>query len=146
MQNIMIKIAVISTLFATLLASGTSALGSDLGVSVVVDGEIKPGVYGRIELGNVSHPQLVYSEPRVIVVDEKYRRYKPVYLHVPPGHAKHWDKHCHKYDACNRKVYFVKSAEYSPSYRHDDHDDHDHQKGSKGNKSQGKGNGKSKNH
>src|SRR2546425_10235251 len=27
---------------------------------------------------------------------------QPIYLHVPPGHAKHWRKHCHEYNACDR--------------------------------------------
>lgn len=148
MKNITLKIALVTALFAG--ASLTQA--SDIGVNVVLETEVAPGVYGRVELGNDSRPDLVYREPRVIVVEEKYRRYKPIYLHVPPGHAKHWDKHCSKYNACNRKVYFVKSAEYSPDYRHEDHDhDHDHEK-NKGNKGQGKGNGngngngKGKNH
>lgn len=144
MQSKILKIVILTTL----VAGAANVLANDLGVSVVVDGEVTPGVYGRIELGNVSRPELVYSEPRVIVVEEKYRRYKPVYLHVPPGHAKHWDKNCHKYNACNRKVYFVKSAEYSSDYRHDDHghQSHDHDKNDKGNKGHGKGNGKGKNH
>ena len=32
----------------------------------------------------------------------------PLYLHVPPGHAKKWSQHCARYNACNRPVYFVK--------------------------------------
>ncbi len=42
----------------------------------------------------------------------------PIYMHVPPGHARNWSKHCHKYNACERPVYFVKSAEYEPGYEH----------------------------
>jgi hypothetical protein len=56
----------------------------------------------------------------------------PVYLHVPPGHAKNWRKYCSVYDACGQRVYFVKSAEYEPGYgrkhKHDD-DDRGHGKG-----------------
>jgi len=37
---------------------------------------------------------------------------------VPPGHAKNWAKHCHRYDACARPVYFVRSAEYEPRREH----------------------------
>jgi hypothetical protein len=52
---------------------------------------------------------------------------EPIYLHVPPGHAKHWRKHCHEYHACDRPVYFVRSAEYEPGYRPDHrHEDHGH--------------------
>jgi hypothetical protein len=52
---------------------------------------------------------------------------EPIYLHVPPGHAKNWRKHCHEYHACGRPVYFVKSAEYEPGYQaeHHGHGHHD---------------------
>lgn len=113
----------------------------DLGINVVLEGEIKPGVYGRVELGNNSHPDLVYTSPRVIVVEEDHR-YAPVYLHVPPGHAKNWAKHCSKYNACSRPVYFVKSSEYE-AHHHDDHHHDDHPgKGHGKDKHKGKGNGK----
>jgi hypothetical protein len=29
-------------------------------------------------------------------------------MHVPPGHAKNWSKHCSRYNACAYPVYFVK--------------------------------------
>jgi hypothetical protein len=41
---------------------------------------------------------------------------QPVYLHVPPGHAKDWAKHCSKYNACARPVYFVKDDWYNNTY------------------------------
>ena len=83
--------------------------------NVIISGEIKPGVYGRVEIGNAPPPVLVYPEPVVIVKES--RVVQPVYLHVPPGHAKKWSKHCHKYNACNRPVYFVKSREYDDDYQ-----------------------------
>jgi hypothetical protein len=85
--------------------------------NVVITGEVKPGVYGRVEIGNAPPPPVVYTQPVVIVREP--RPLQPVYLHVPPGHAKNWSKHCHKYNACNRPVYFVKSGEYEPGYQHD---------------------------
>jgi len=97
--------------------------------NVIISGEVKPGVYGRVEIGNAPPPVLVYSQP-VVIVRERYVA-PPVYLHVPPGHAKKWDKHCHKYNACNRPVYFVKSHEYDPDYHPGDN---------------GKGKGKGKGH
>lgn len=92
----------------------------DLGINIVLEGEIKPGVYGRVELGKNSHPDLVYHDPRVIVVEEKVQR-DPIYLHVPPGHAKHWDKHCNKYKACAYPVYFIMSDEYREPEKHKKH-------------------------
>lgn len=107
------------------------ALAQDVGVSVSIG---QPGFYGRIEMGDYPRPRLIYAEPRIIervtVVQE------PVYLHVPPGHAKKWSKHCHRYNACGQQVYFVQddwyNSVYVPSYqeRH-------------GGKSHGKDNGKS---
>jgi hypothetical protein len=62
---------------------------------------------------------------------------EPIYLHVPPGHAKNWRKHCHEYNACNRPVYFVRSAEYEPGYR-PDRGEHDHgHHGDHGNRGRG---------
>lgn len=99
-------------------------------VGVRASGEIVPGVYGRVDVRNRPPPPVVY--PRPIIVMERSRHAQPVYLHVPPGHAKNWRKHCHKYDACDVPVYFVKSAEYEPDYQRkgrgrgrDDDDDDD---------------------
>jgi hypothetical protein len=116
---------------AFLLLLGASSAGAQY-ANVIISGEVRPGVYGRVEIGNAPPPVLVYPQP-VVIVREKYVA-RPVYLHVPPGHAKKWDKHCHKYNACNRPVYFVKSHEYDPDYGHD-----------KG-KGKGKGNGYAKGH
>lgn len=85
-------------------------------VRVTISGEVTPGVYGRVDIGNRPRPPLV--DPNPVVVLRQARAPAPVYLHVPPGHAKDWPKHCKKYDACSRPVYFVKSAEYEPGYKH----------------------------
>ena len=106
------------------ITAGFSLVSLALGISgahaqyanVVISGEVKPGVYGRIEIGNRPPPVLLHAKPVVIVRERRPVPHEPVYLHVPPGHAKHWDKHCHKYNACNRPVYFVKSAEHEPGY------------------------------
>jgi hypothetical protein len=39
---------------------------------------------------------------------------QPLYLHVPPGHAKNRKQHCRKYDACGQPVHFAVSDEYKP--------------------------------
>jgi hypothetical protein len=70
----------------------------------------------------------VYAQPVVavpVVVTERMPL-EPIYLHVPPGHARNWRKHCHEYNACNRPVYFVRSAEYEPGYRPDRRKEHEH--------------------
>ena len=87
------------------------ANAGDIDIGVTIAGEITPGVYGRVELGNRPAPRLVYAQPAPVAV-----RVEPLYLHVPPGHVKQWRKHCHEYHACNRPVYFVWSREYEPGY------------------------------
>jgi hypothetical protein len=97
-----------------MLISAAPALAQE--VRVTASGEVAPGVYGRVDIGSGPRPRLVSPDPVVVV--RRARAPAPVYLHVPPGHAKNWSKHCKKYDACSRPVYFVKSAEYEPGYKH----------------------------
>jgi len=112
----------------TALAIGvvmSSHLAASPNVSVTISGQIQPGVYGRVQIGDVPPPPVVYAQPVVIVKPPPRRRVvEPLYLHVPPGHARNWRKHCHKYAACGQPVYFVRSVEYEPGYRgkhrHDD--------------------------
>lgn len=140
-----------------LVLAGTGAYASDVNFGVSVGGEVAPGVYGQINVGN-TRPALVYAQPMVIM--QPVRPMSPVYMHVPPGHAKKWSKHCHSYNACNRPVYFVKSAEYGSDYRssgrheqhrgdrHDYHSEksHGHGKGNDHGNGHGKGNGKGNKH
>ena len=98
---------------AAMIIGAGHALAQD--VRVTISGEVAPGVYGRVDIGSGPRPPLVYAQPVVVV--RQARAPAPVYLHVPPGHARNWSKHCKKYDACNRPVYFVKSAEYEPGYQ-----------------------------
>lgn len=92
----------------SLAAASSSVLaGVDVGVGVTIR---EPGVYGRIEIGSGAPPPpviyrqpVIIAQPAVIVAPQP-----PLYLYVPPGHAKKWGKHCHQYNACGRQVYFVK--------------------------------------
>jgi hypothetical protein len=83
-------------------------------IHVSVGGEVSPGVYGRVDFGNAPPPPVVYAQPVVIVKQPRPVAVQPVYLHVPPGHARDWGKHCRHYDACGVPVYFVRSQEYEP--------------------------------
>ena len=98
------------------LALAASALparaGTDVGVSIGVS---QPGFYGQIDIGRVSAPPvLVYPQP--VIITQPRVVPQPVYLHVPPGHAKNWRKHCKHYDACGRPVYFVQEDWYQKVY------------------------------
>ena len=93
---------------------GLAALGAqatDVGVSISVG---QPGFYGRIDIGPQWQPQLVYPQP--VIIQRAPVAYAPVYLRVPPGHEKHWSKHCARYDACGRPVYFVRDSWYREVY------------------------------
>ena len=84
-------------------------------VRVTISGEVAPGVYGRVDIGTKSPPLV---QPSPVLVVRKANPPAPIYMHVPPGHAKNWRKHCQRYNACGVPVYFVKSAEYEPGYAH----------------------------
>ena len=108
-------------LFSVVLgAAAPLSNAGDVSVGVTISGEITPGVYGRVDISNRPPLPLVYAEPVVIVRPPPRVVFQPIYLHVPPGHARNWGKHCAEYQACNRPVYFVKSAEYEPTYKPDD--------------------------
>jgi hypothetical protein len=105
------------------------AFAGDVGVSVTVG---QPGFFGQINIGNTPQPQLVYPQPVVVRQAPEFISAPPIYLHVPPGHEKHWSMHCAQYNACGRRVYFVRDDwyhnEYVPRYRRE-HGDHDHAEG-----------------
>lgn len=108
--------------FAALLLP--QLVSAQVGVSIKLG---QPGFYGRIDIGDSPLPQLLYAEP--IVIEPMVVGRSPIYLHVPPGHAKKWSKHCRAYDACGRPVYFVDDGWYQntyvPAYRQRHGNDHD---------------------
>src|SRR5438445_2799734 len=91
-------------LAVAILASSASVFATDVGVSINI---AQPGMYGRIDIGSVPAPQVVYTRPTVVYAAPPGVVYEPLYLYVPPGHQKHWNKHCSEYGACGRPVYFV---------------------------------------
>ena len=95
---------------ALTIAAASPALAADVGVSISIG---DPGFYGRIDIGDYPQPRLIYREPRVIYREAAR---EPIYLHVPPGHARNWRKHCRKYDACGERVYFVQDGWYNQVY------------------------------
>ncbi len=79
--------------------------------SIVVD---EPGFYGRLDLGGYPSPRLLY--PDAIIINRVASPPPPAYLRVPPGHAKKWAKHCHRYNACGQPVFFVNDDWYQNVY------------------------------
>jgi hypothetical protein len=74
----------------------------------------QPGFYGRIDIGDYPQPQVIYRQPVLVERPVRYVEAAPIYLRVPPGHAKHWSKHCRAYNhACGQRVYFVQDNWYN---------------------------------
>ncbi len=86
-------------------------------INLSVGGQVSPGVYGQVQFGNAPPPPVFYPQPTIIVQPPAGRLLEPIYMNVPPGHAKNWARYCRRYNACDRPVYFVRSAEYEPGYR-----------------------------
>lgn len=91
----------------------TAASAADVGVSVNIS---EPGFYGRIDIGRVPAPVLIYSQPVIIEPRPVNVMRQPIYLRVPPGHEKKWDKHCRRYNACGQPVFFVQDGWYRDVY------------------------------
>ena len=70
-----------------LVGYGATVFAADVGVSISVG---QPGFYGRIDLGDAPRPRIYY--PR------------------------RWKDHCHEYQACGQRVYFVNDNWYNTVY------------------------------
>ena len=133
---------------AALTAMTIPAFAADVGVSVSVG---QPGFYGHIDIGNFPQPQVIYPRPVIIQpVPVGVLVPEPVYLRVPPGHAKNWRKHCRKYNACGQPVYFVQNGwynqEYVPRYREIHSGGHGQRDGNDRGNGHEKGHGKGRGH
>src|SRR5450759_1999105 len=110
MKRFLIAVAVAITTI------NTPALAADVGVSVNIG---QPGFYGRLYIGDSPQPQVIYRQP--MMMERAPMDRPPIYLRVPPGHAKHWSKHCREYNACGERVFFVQdnwyNREYVPRYQ-----------------------------
>ena len=131
-------------LFAVIAAVvAVPAVAADVSASIGIS---QPGFYGQINIGDFPRPAVIYAEPVWVARPARVVYVQPIYMHVPPGHEKHWSKHCAKYDACGRPVYFVREdwyqTQYVPRQQHQEYyargesDDHDQKHGN------GKGKGK----
>jgi hypothetical protein len=145
------KVAIVALLVC---ASAPALSAPNVGVSVSIN---QPGVYGRVDIGNVAPPPLVYAQPVVIAPPRVVVPRQPIYLYVPPGHQQNWRTYCGRYNACNQPVYFVQERWVRERWEHEHHhprdsdygpygghDDHGHGKGQ--GKGHDKGHGKGNKH
>ena len=104
------------------LAAGLAAPAAEAQVGLSIQlGD--PRYYGRLDLRDrwgwgSGLPGSALLRPRPVVVNRGWRGRAPapVYLRVPPGHAKNWGKHCRRYGACGVPVYFVRDDWYRDEY------------------------------
>ena len=119
---------VVAAATATATTITTPVLAADVGVSVSIG---QPGFYGRLDIGGYPQPQVIYRQP--IAIERVPMDRPPIYLRVPPGHAKNWSKHCREYNACGERVFFVQdnwyNREYVPRYQEHHRDRRDEGRG-----------------
>ena len=112
----------IITVLIVIYAVPTSVNSTEISVNIR-----QSGIYGQINLNNQHpNPQLIYPNPITAIHSIVNVPQHPVYLHVPPGHTKKWNKHCHQYNACSQPVYFVQEKWYNDVYRPHDHNQSSH--------------------
>ena len=137
------KIAIAAVAALVVGAAAPVVAAPNVGVSIGIN---QPGVYGRVDIGNVPPPPVVYAQPVVIAPPRVVVQRQPIYLYVPPGHQRNWRAYCGRYNACNQPVYFVEERWVRERWdhehrdaRHGPHGGHDDQGPGRGH---GRGHGK----
>lgn len=97
--------------------AGTGAIAqTNVGISIGIN---QPGVYGRINIGDVPQPALVYPQPVIITPAPVHYDRRPIYLYVPDAHQRDWRRYCGRYGACGQPVYFVQDRWVRERYEHE---------------------------
>jgi hypothetical protein len=104
------SLIIAATIFAAAGAAAPAMAQTSVSISVG-----QPNFYGHIDLGGYAPPPVYYTQPIIV---ERQVRYvgQPIYLRVPEGHRKHWNKHCREYNACGQQVFFVQDGWYNNTY------------------------------
>ena len=97
-------------------AAGGAAAQTSVGVSIGIN---QPGVYGRINIGDVPRPALVLPQPVIVAPSRVVVRRDPIYLYVPPVQQQNWRRYCGRYNACGQPVYFVRDEWVRERYEHE---------------------------
>lgn len=121
-------------LAALALVCAAGAAQAQAYISGSISGQLAPGVYGQVNIGNAPPPQLLYAQP--MWGGPVMPQVQPMYMWVPPDHSRNWRRYCGRYQACGRPVYFLRSAPPRwhagpPSHRHErgwDDDRRDHRR------------------
>lgn len=106
------------------LLLGAAAAQAQAYISSTISGQLAPGVYGRVDIGNAPPPALMYAQPMLGLAGARPMPHaQPVYLWVPPDHSRNWRRYCGRYNACGQQVYFLRNAppHWRESRRERDH-------------------------
>ena len=96
---------------AALFAAAAAPAMAETRVSINIG---DPGFFGLIDNRGYAPPPVYVRQP-VIIERVSYHR-EPVYVRAPLRHRQHWRQWCHRYDACNVPVLFVREEWYSNTY------------------------------
>ena len=102
------------TLASALLATAflfAGAAQAQSYVNLTVGGQFAPGVYGQISVGNAAPPPVINPQP--VIVGTVVQGAPVMYMHVPEGERRHWERYCSHYNACGHPVHFVQVDEHN---------------------------------
>jgi len=116
-MNKLTGMAVVTVLVSLAMgASGAARAQTNVGVSIHIN---QPGVYGRINFGDMPPPMVVLPQPVVIYQPRVVVERPPIYLYVPTAHQQDWRRYCGRYSACGQPVYFVQEQWVRERYQHE---------------------------
>ena len=101
------------------VAASSALAQPSVGVSIGIN---QPGVYGRINIGDVPRPALILPEPVIVSRPRVMVERAPIYLYVPPAHQQNWRRYCGRYNACAQPVYFVQERWVRERWENDSRD------------------------
>ena len=91
------RTSLIRSLAALALVCAAGAAQAQAYISGSISGQLAPGVYGQVNIGNAP-PQLLYAQP--MWGGPVVPQVQPIYMWVPPGHSRNWRRYCGRYHAC----------------------------------------------
>lgn len=94
-----------------------SAANAQPYVNVTVGGELSPGVYGHISVGNNNRPPPVINV-QPVVVGPMVVGAPVMYVYAPPQHMQYWGQYCGYYRACGYPVQFVEMERHGRWWDH----------------------------
>ncbi len=122
------RTSLIRSLAALALVCAAGAAQAQAYISGSISGQLAPGVYGQVNIGNAP-PPLLYAQP--MWGGPVVPQVQPIYMWVPPGHSRNWRRYCGRYHACGQPVYFLRNppphwrAGPPPRHHHERRDWHD---------------------